>query len=110
MKQLSRTRKGKRLQNTVKDKILKSFPHLKPGDVRCATNGENGEDIKLSKTAKKLFSYQVECKNRKAFKTLYGFWKQTCKHNSRNPLLVLKMDKEKPLAIIDLDHFFELVE
>jgi hypothetical protein len=110
MKQQSRTRKGKRLQNIVREKILKSFPHLQPEDVRCASNGENGEDIKLSKTAKRLFPYQVECKNRKDLKTLYKFWGQTCKHSSRTPILVLKKDNAPPLAIIDLEHFFELIE
>ena len=52
MKQSSRRRKGKFLQNLVRDKILKNFPHLKRKDVDVANTGENGRDIKLSKVAK----------------------------------------------------------
>ena len=49
MKQSSRRKKGKVLQNLVRDKILKFFPHLRKKDVDVARNGENGADIKLSK-------------------------------------------------------------
>ena len=41
---------------------------------------------------------------------LYRKFKQAKKHNHREPLLVVKKNKEKPLAIITLDHFFELIE
>ena len=34
MKQKSRKAKGRRLQNFVRDRILKAFPHLKPKDVK----------------------------------------------------------------------------
>tara|TARA_R100001440_G_scaffold24289_1_gene39599 strand:- start:355 stop:477 length:123 start_codon:yes stop_codon:yes gene_type:complete len=34
--------------------------------------------------------------------------KQARRHTNQEPLLVIKMNRERPLAIIDLDHFFEL--
>jgi hypothetical protein len=52
--QNSRRAKGRLLQIIVRDKILKAFPHLKPEDVVVAKNGENGEDIKLSRIATRL--------------------------------------------------------
>ena len=38
MKQKSRKAKGRRLQNYVRDKILKTFRHLKTKDVVCVEN------------------------------------------------------------------------
>lgn len=110
MKQLSRKRKGKRLQNLIRSKLLETFPHLKAEDVRVAATGENGCDVKLSKIAKRLFPYQVESKNQEKFRTLYSFWRQTKKHGKLEPVLICKMNGEKPLAVIDLDHFFSLVK
>ena len=62
MKQISRRRKGKRLQNLVRSKILDTFDILRPTDVSVAKTGENGCDVKLSKIAKRILTYQFECK------------------------------------------------
>ena len=59
MKQVSRKRKSALLQNLVRDKILKTFPHLKKIDVGTASNGQTGPDIILSKVAKKLAYYET---------------------------------------------------
>jgi|TARA_R100001163_G_C5016930_1_gene160943 hypothetical protein len=110
MKQKSRTAKGRYLQNIVKEKIVTLFPVLTKKDIRTSMNGENSADIKLlSHTAKKLFPYSVECKNRNDFRGIYNAFKQARNHSPREPILVIKMNREKPLAIIDLDHFFELL-
>ena len=73
MKQSSRRKKGKVLQNLVRDKILKFFPHLRKKDVDVARNGENGADIKLSKVAKCLVPYSFETKNQEKMKTIYDW-------------------------------------
>lgn len=103
-------RKGRRLTNHVRNKILDTFKHLKPIDVIVASAGQQGEDIKLSKTAKKLFPYQVECKSQERLKQLYKFWKQTKGYGNRQPLLIVRMNGSEPLAVLDLEHFFDLVE
>ena len=36
----------------MRNKLLKTFPHLKEVDVDVAKTGENGPDIKLSRIAK----------------------------------------------------------
>ena len=54
MKPISKKRKSALLQNLVRDKILKAFPHLRPADVVTANNGQTGPDIVLSKVARKL--------------------------------------------------------
>ena len=50
----SKKRKSALLQNMVRDKLLKRFPHLKKSDVTTAANGQNGPDLVLSKVARKL--------------------------------------------------------
>jgi hypothetical protein len=110
MKNNSRKAKARYLQNIVKEKIIKLFK-LNPDAIRTSNTGENGEDIKLlSLTAKKVFPYSVECKNSEQHKGLYKHFKQANGHNHREPLLVCKKNREPALAIITLEHFFELIE
>jgi|TARA_R100001530_G_C4288719_1_gene147455 hypothetical protein len=110
MKNKSRQQKARYLQNIVKAKIIKLF-ELNPEDIRTSNTGEGGEDIKLlSLTSKKVFPYSTECKNSQQHLTLYKNFRQANRHNRREPLLIVKMNRERPLAIIDLDHFFSLIE
>jgi hypothetical protein len=110
MKQISRRRKGKRLQNLVRSKILDTFDILRPTDVSVAKTGENGCDVKLSKIAKRILPYQFECKYQERLSTLHRWFNQSRKHGRLEPILVVKMNDKKPLLVMDLDHFFEIVK
>ena len=110
MKQISRRKKGRRLQNYLRSKIMQTFPILRPEDVRVAKNGENGADIKLSKIARRVIPYQFECKNQEKFETLDSFYKQGRKHGRLDADQVCKKNDNKPLAVIDLAHFFEIIK
>ena len=110
MNNKSRKAKGRLLQNLVKDKIVKLFPALTSDDIRTSVMSEAGADVKLiSVMARKLFPYDVECKNREEYKTIYKHFKQAIKHGNLEPILIIKMNRERPLAVIDLDHFFEML-
>ena len=110
MKQKSRRAKGKKLQKILRDKLLKAFPHLHPIDIRVAKSGENGEDLKLSRIARRLIPYQWECKNQEKFKTIYSFWDQSVRHGKYEPVLVVKQNSRRSLAVIDLDQFIDLIK
>ena len=110
MKQKSRRAKGKKLQKILREKLLSAFPHLHQSDIRIAKAGENGEDLKLSRIAKRLIPYQFECKNQEKFKTLYSFYSQACKHGRYEPVLVVKQNSRRSLAVIDLDQFIDLIK
>ena len=110
MKQISRRRKGKRLQNLVRSKILDTFDILRPTDVSVAKTGENGCDVKLSKIAKRILPYQFECKYQERLSTLHRWFNQSRKHGRLEPILVVKMNDKKPLLVMDVDHFFEIVK
>ena len=110
MKQNSRSAKGKKLQKILRDKLLKAFPHLPQGDIRVAKTGENGEDLKLSRIGRRLIPYQFECKNQQKFKTIYSFWDQSVKHGKYEPVLVVKQNSRRSLAVLDLDQFIDLIK
>jgi hypothetical protein len=101
--------KGRRLQQAVRDSILSSFKKLEPDDVRSTSMGAGGEDVLLSPAARKLFPYSVECKNLAKI-AVYNYYEQ-CQTNcgQYEPLVVIKQNRAKPLAVVDFEHFMELV-
>ena len=103
--------KGRRLQNWVRDQILALYPSLKSSDVKPAIMGERGEDIKLSNEAAMIFPYSIECKSvDKAYKVVYDAYEQAAfNRNQREPLVVIKRNRMKPLVVVDFEHFFELL-
>lgn len=110
MKAQSAKAKGRKLQQAVRDGILKRFSSLEPDDVRSTGMGQSGEDVQLSPAARKLFPYSVECKNLAKI-AVYNYYEQ-CMTNCGDyqPLVVIKQNRSKPLAVLDLEHFLDLVE
>ena len=101
--------KGRKLQTWVVEKILAMFPTLTKLDVKSTPMGVNGVDVQLSTLAQKLFPYDVECKNTERTKTIYNYYEQAIDHTSGGePLVIIKMNRQKPLAIIDAEHFMEM--
>ena len=107
----SKKRKSALLQNLVRDKILKAFPHLKRQDVVTANTGQTGPDLVLSKVARKLVGVNFECKNQQKMKTVYDWYKQSSKGSGKlTPAVVCKMNTRQPLVVIDLDDFIDLIK
>jgi len=104
------TRKGRKLQKLVADKILKTFRHLRKSDVRVAGAGVNGPDLRLSRIAKRMVPFQFECKAQERIKTLYKWKKQSEKNTDLDGVLVVRMNGKKPLVVIDMDLFFDLIK
>jgi hypothetical protein len=103
MTPLSKKRKSALLQNLVREKILKAFPHLKKKDVMTASNGHTGPDIVLSKVARKLVGVNFECKNQNKMKTVYDWWKQSAKgSNKLMPSVVMKMNTRRAIKKFSL--------
>lgn len=101
--------KGRRLQQMVRDLILTSWPHLEPDDVRSTAMGQNGEDVQLSPAARKVLPYQIECKN-KARAQVVTWYCQAKEHGKHEPLLIVKQDRQEPLAVVSLEHFLRLLK
>lgn len=102
--------KGRRLQQYTRDKIYETFPVLEDGDVRSTSMGAGGEDIQLSPAARRLFPYSVECKAYKSF-AIYTVMDQATENtpDGLQPIAIIKGDRRKPLAVLDAEHFFQLI-
>ncbi len=111
MKTASVKSKGRILQQTVRDKILETFPKLEKDDVKSTSMGASGEDIQLSPAARRSFPFSVECKSRATI-GVYKWYDQAVTNagSGVEPLLVVKANRRKPLVVIDLDAFMELVK
>ncbi len=83
---------------------------MRKKDVQTPLNGVNGPDIVLSRIAVKLIPWNFEVKNRNQIKTVYDWMKQASKNTKLNPVVVMKMNTRKPLAVIDLDTFIDLIK
>ena len=103
--------KGRRLQQWVRDKILATFPKLHTSDVRSTSMGAAGEDVLLSKAARDVFPYLVECKAVKSA-AVYRVMDQAQSNcpDGAEPLGIIKADRRKPIAVIDADHLFDLIK
>ena len=102
--------KGRRLQNFVRDSLRRSFPSLAEDDIKSQTMGMTGEDIVLSPAAQAAIPYSFECKNKERM----DLWKslQQCEDNcnGREPVLIIKRNRTKPYAVIDVELFLKLIE
>ena len=105
--------KGRKLQTWVVEKLLSVFKRLTSLDVRSTPMGVNGVDVQLSTSAYRKFPYNIECKNTERIRTIYNYYEQAISHDNiekeGEPLLIIKMNRQKPLVVVDAEHFIELV-
>lgn len=71
--------------------------------------GESGEDVQLSPQARKSIPFTIECKSRASI-AVYSFFEQAEKHKNFEPVVFIKANRKKPLAIIDAEKFIEMVK
>jgi hypothetical protein len=109
MKTSSRKSKGRRLQNFVRDSVLESFPELTDEDARSAIMGETGCDLKLSMKARRQFPFSLEMKNQERLNVYAAFAQaqSNCLEGTM-PLLVVKRNRQEPLAILLYSDFLKL--
>ena len=102
--------KGRRLQNLTRDLLREAFSSLEEDDIKSQTMGMPGEDIVLSPAARKIIKYSFECKNKERL----DLWKslEQAEENSedRSPVLVIKRNRSKTYAVIELDCFIALIK
>lgn len=100
--------KGRKLQQIVRDALLKAFPEFTENDVRSTSMGAQGADVLLSEAAVKKLGIQIECKNLAKI-AVYKFYEQAKTHGNNHPVVCIKQNKSEPLVLISLDHFVELL-
>lgn len=98
--------KGRKLQQWVRDTMLKYAPELQPDDILSTSMGAGGEDCKLSPAARAIYPITIECKNR-AKMAVYGDYEQAAGHGPHEPVVVIKANFKKPLVVVDAEYFFK---
>ena len=110
MKTQSAKAKGRKLQQMVRDLILETFTDLEPDDVRSTSMGAGGEDLQLSPAARRKFPYSVECKNVEKLNVWGAYEQAQANCGNHEPLLIMKKNRKKPLVVLDLEAFIDLLK
>jgi hypothetical protein len=102
--------KGRNLQKWTRNKILDLVHSLEPDDVKSTSMGAGGEDVQLSPAARKKMPVSIECKARKNI-AVYSYYSQAQENCPENiePLVIIKADRKKPLALVDAEYFLKLL-
>ena len=113
MKTSSAKAKGRKLQQWVAQKISNVIGMRWGADQHIASRemGQAGVDIRLSPLALEKFPWSVECKRQEKFSV--PIWIKQAEDNqlpNTNWLLICKRNREKPILILDMDVFFELLK
>lgn len=102
--------KGRRLQDWIKQKLCDTLS-IPTTEVRTAIMGESGADVTIHSTHSQKFLYKIECKNQEGMKNLYRAFQQTVSHKGTGePLLFIKSNHERVLAVVDAEYFIRLHE
>ena len=107
MRHQSRKAKGRRLQQWLRLRLL-SLLNVAPEDIESRSMGAPGEDLMLSQEARRQWPYSVECKNTESL-NVWAAWSQACANaGDYQPLLIIKRNRQKPLAVVCAEHFVKL--
>ena len=111
MKTSSAKAKGRKLQDWVRQKLIEylgeDHTHDLHEEITTAIMGEHGADVKLSQACSHLFPFSIECKNQEKFHSLYKMVDQASNHSRFPPLAFIKMNRRKPLVVLDAEQFLE---
>jgi hypothetical protein len=66
--------------------------------------------VQLSPAAQKKFPFAVECKNVEKLNVYNAYEQATANCGKLEPLLVMKKNRKKPLVVMDLESFIQLVK
>ena len=102
--------KGRRFQQEVERALKHTFPHLKGNDIRSISMGCQGADLILSTAALKVLPYDFEMKNQENLQLWAAIRQCTRRVDAETdtdiyPMLVIRRNRTKPLAIMPLGHY-----
>ncbi len=109
MKTSSAKGKGRRACKKAQEELLRVFPSLEPDDIRVTPSGVPGEDLQLSPAARRLFPYQVECKNVEKL-NIWEAFEQAKTHGDYTPLLVYTRNRSDMMVTLRFEDFLKLFQ
>lgn len=111
MKPASAKAKGRRHQQSVRDKFLGAAPELDSKDIRSVPMGVSGEDLWMSPKAEEIYPYSVECKMVEKL-NIWQAIKQSeleAKKHGKVPLVAFSKNKEETYIAIPIENFLEIL-
>ena len=109
IKTSSAKQKGRKLQQWVRDEILKLHPTFRAEDAKSTSMGAGGADVTLSPFVTDVLPIQIECKSYARI-AVYNWYKQCKEHGKFEPVLFIKQNHSRPLAIVDAEHYLSLLK
>jgi len=107
MKSQSCKSKGRNLQQWVREYLIEKL-NIDSEDIESRSMGASGEDLIMSKSARKKFPFSIECKNTEKLNVWNAY--EQAKKNAKEyePIVIMKKNYKKPLIVIDAEYFISL--
>jgi hypothetical protein len=102
--------KGRKFQQDIRDLMLQYSKGLEPDDILSRSMGAGGEDIMLSPAARRQYPITIECKCQEKV-NVWASYAQAVENNPKEeyePVLFIKRNRHKPLAVVDAEHYIKL--
>ena len=107
MKTQSAKAKGRKLQQQVRNTLVEELK-IHPEDIESRSMGASGEDLIMSRPARRKFPYSIECKNQERV-NIWSAYEQASENSGEyEPLVILKKNRTKTLCLVDFDAFVKL--
>ena len=107
MKPQSAKAKGRLLQKWVRDKLIEML-EVHPEDIESRSMGAGGEDLIMARAARAKFPHSIECKNVEKLNIWDAYEQASANCGDYEPLVVIKKNGKKPLAVVDAEYFITL--
>lgn len=109
MKTSSCKQKGRVLQQWVVKMLIK-YLGADPEDLESRPMGSQGEDVIMAKSVRKKFPFSIECKNVEKLNVWSAYDQAKANCGKYEPLVVMKKNGKKPLAVMDAEQFVKLMK
>ena len=109
MKTSSAKAKGRRFQQWVRDQLIEQLD-VHPEDIESRSMGSQGEDLIMARVAREKFPYSIECKNQQSLNVWKSYEQAESNSGDYEPILFIKRNNQKPLVVVDAEHFVKLLD
>jgi hypothetical protein len=72
--------------------------------------GAGGEDLIMARAARSKFPHSIECKNVEKLNVWDAYEQAVLNSGEYEPLLIMKKNGKKPLAVVDAEYLIRLYE
>lgn len=99
----SAKQKGRKLQQAVRDAFRAADLTLHPDDIKSTTMGSSGVDVQFSPAAKKVFPFDIECKQVERLQVVPTFLEHYGKYETdKSTIKLLVHSKNRTPVLVTL--------